>query len=112
MDTGDLIPIVFFICAAFAITYSIKLLVEARVRIKMVQTCGSAELIESIISAEQHVRRVASLRWGILLLMEALALGLIQLAGWTTVTPGVVALLIGSFGLGSLMFFLIARRLG
>ncbi|GFZ95374.1 hypothetical protein GCM10011408_14310 [Dyella caseinilytica] len=55
---------------------------------------------------------MASLRWGIVLAAEALAFGAIQYAGWTTVTPGVVALLIGAFGFGSLIFFAVSRRLG
>jgi hypothetical protein len=112
MDKQDLVPIVFFVCLTFAITYAIKLLVEARVRIKMVQASGSGELIGSIVQGEEHLRRMTSLRWGIVLVMEAIGFGLIQYAGWDTLTPGVVALLIGSFGLGSLIYFLVARRLG
>jgi hypothetical protein len=111
-EIGVFIPIVLFICVTFGITYAIKLLVEARVRIKMLQVCSSPELIQSIVQGEEHIRRMASLRWGIVLLTEAIGFGLIQLAGWDTITPGVVALLIGSFGLGSLVYFLIARRLG
>jgi hypothetical protein len=107
LNNIDLVPIVLFLC----ITYAIKLLVEARVRMHMMQASGSKELIESFLRGEQHLRRMASLRWGIVLVMEALAFCIIQYAGWTNITPGVVGLLIGSFGLGSLIFFLIARRL-
>jgi hypothetical protein len=112
MDQGLIIPVVLFLCITFGITYSIKLLVEARVRIRMVQACDSKELIESILQGEQHLRRMASLRWGIVLAAEALAFGAIQYAGWTNITPGVVALLLGAFGFGSLLFFFLSRRLG
>lgn len=110
MDKGDLIPVVLFLCITFCITYSIKLLVNARVRIKMVQAIGSKELIESIVRGEEHLGRMASLRWGLLLLIEGLGFGVVQYAGWTTLTPGVVSVLIGAFGLGSLIYFLIAQR--
>jgi hypothetical protein len=110
-DKGWIIPIVLFICLTFGITYSIKLLVEARVRIRMLQACDSKELIESILQGEQHLRRIGSLRWGIVLAAEALAFGAIQYAGWDTITPGVVALLLGAFGFGSLIFFFASRRL-
>lgn len=112
MNNQGIVPIVLFVCVTFGITYAIKLLVEARVRIKMLQTCASKELIESIVQGEQHIRRMGSLRWGIVLVMEAVGFGIIQYAGWNTITPGVVALLIGALGLGSLVFFLVARRLG
>ncbi|QRN55774.1 hypothetical protein ISN74_04245 [Dyella caseinilytica] len=111
MDDLHLVPIVLFVCVTFCITYVIRLLVDARIRLKMLES-SSKELIESIVQREQHLRRMASLRWGIVLAAEALAFGAIQYAGWTTVTPGVVALLIGAFGFGSLIFFAVSRRLG
>jgi hypothetical protein len=110
-EAGIIIPVVFFCSITFAITYVVKLLVGARVRVKMLQSCSSAELIQSIVQSEDHLSRMASLRWGIVLTMEAIGFGLIQYAGWITVTPGVVGLLIGAFGLGSLVYFLVARRL-
>jgi hypothetical protein len=112
MDAELVIPVVLFVCITFGITYTVRLLVGARVRIKMLQTCSSTELIQSIVQSEEHLRRMASLRWGIVLTFEAIGFGLIQVAGWNTITPGVVALLVGSFGLGSLIYFLVARRLG
>jgi hypothetical protein len=112
MDKGLIIPVVLFACITFGFTYVVKLLVGARVRVKMLQNCGSTELIQSIVQGEEQLRRMDSLRWGIVLTMEAIGFGLIQYAGWDTITPGVVALLIGSFGVGSLLFFLISRRLG
>jgi hypothetical protein len=108
----DLVPIVLFVCITFGVTYAIKLLVEARVRIRMLQAADSKELIEAIVQGEERVRRAASLRWGSVLGVEALAFAIIQLAGWTTITPGVVAVLVGGFAAGSLIFFFVSRRLG
>jgi hypothetical protein len=110
--SGYLVPITFFACLTFAVTYIVKLLVEARVRVRMLQACDSKELIETIVQGEERVRRMASLRWGIVLAAEALAFGAIQYAGWTDITPGVVALLLGAFGFGSLIFFVASRHLG
>ncbi|GLQ46903.1 hypothetical protein GCM10007862_19540 [Dyella lipolytica] len=107
----DLVPLTLFVCITFGITYAIKLLVNARVRIKMLQACDSKELIESIVRGEDHLGRMASLRWGLVLLLEGLGFGAIQYSGWTTITPGAIAVLIGAFGLGSLIYFLIAQRL-
>jgi hypothetical protein len=111
MESQVIVPVVLFLSITFGVTYAIKLFIDARVRIKMLQS-SSKELIESIVQSEQHLRRMASLRWGIVLLLESIGFGIIQYAGWTTVTPGVVALLIGTFGFGSILYFLIARRLG
>jgi hypothetical protein len=106
-----LVPVALFVCVTFCITYAIKLLVNARVRIKMLQACDSRELIESIVRGEDHLGRMSSLRWGLVLALEGLGFGIIQMAGWTTITAGVVAVLLGAFGLGSLIYFVAAQRL-
>jgi hypothetical protein len=42
----------------------------------------------------------------------AAGLALIQALGWRDLTPGLVAVLAGATGLGNLVFYAIARRLG
>lgn len=106
-----LVPVTLFVCVTFCITYAIKLLVNARVRIKMLQACDSKELIDSIVRGEDHLGRMASLRWGLVLALEGVGFGIIQMAGWTTITAGTVAVLLGAFGLGSLIYFVVAQRL-
>jgi hypothetical protein len=105
-----LVPVALFVCVTFGITYAIKLLVNARVRIKMLQACDSKELIESIVKGEDHLGRMASLRWGLVLALEGLGFGIIQIAGWTSLTAGAVAVLLGAFGVGSLIYFAVAQR--
>jgi len=108
MEFGILIPIVLFIC----ITYAIKIVVDARVRSRMIGAGGSEELVNSIMRDEEQRRRHSSLRWGIVLVSVGVGFGLIQWFGWHDVTPGMVAVLAGATGLGNLAFFAIARRLG
>lgn len=102
-----LIPISLFVC----ITYAIKAVVDARVRRQLVGTNVSQELVRSIIEGEEVRRRHASLRWGIVLL--ALATGFVAIAGfgWDEVTPGVIAVLLGTTGLGNLAYYVISRKL-
>jgi hypothetical protein len=106
MDFDILIPIVLFIC----ITYAIKVVVDARVRGRIIDTGGSQELVDSIMRDEEQRRRHASLHWGIVLLSVAVGFGLIQWFGWQEITPGVIAVLAGAVGLGHLVFFAIARK--
>ena len=108
MNFEILIPIVLFICIA----YAIKVVVDARVRGRMIGAGGSEELVNSIMRDEEQRRRHSSLRWGIVLLSVAVGFGLIQWFGWQEVTPGMVAVLAGATGLGNLVFFAVARRLG
>lgn len=108
MNFGVLIPIVLFIC----ITYAIKVVVDARVRSRMIGAGGSEELVNSILRDEEQRRRHSSLRWGIVLLSVAVGFGVIQWFGWQEVTPGMIAVLAGATGLGNLAFFAVARRLG
>ncbi|MEO6926449.1 MAG: hypothetical protein ABI129_07235 [Rhodanobacter sp.] len=108
MNFEILIPIVLFICIA----YAIKVVVDARVRGRMIGAGGSEELVNSIMRDEEQRRRHSSLRWGIVLLSVAVGFGLIQWFGWQEVTPGMVAVLAGATGLGNLVFFVVARRIG
>ena len=81
MNFELLIPISLFI----AIAYTIKAVVDARVR---------------------H----GSLRWGITLVAVALGFGLVEAFGWTEITPGVIAVLVGATGLGNLAFYSLSRK--
>ncbi len=108
MNFEILIPIVLFFC----ITYAIKIVVDSRVRSRMIGAGGSEELVTSILRDEELRRRHSSLRWGIVLLSVAVGFGLIQWFGWQDVTPGMVAVLAGATGLGNLAFYAVARRLG
>jgi hypothetical protein len=112
MDRQIAVPVVLFLCVTVGIVYIVTLLVNARQRIKMLQVCGSPELVESVLQADTHRYQMSALRWGVLAVMEAIAFGIIQAIGWTTINPGVVAALLGAFGLGSILFFVLGRRLG
>lgn len=108
MSFEALIPISLFVCIA----YAIKVVVDARVRHRMVAAGGSADLIDSVLRGDELHRRHSSLRWGIVLLSLAAGFGLIQWFGWQEVTPGLIAVLAGATGLGNLAFFALSRKLG
>ena len=108
MNFELLIPVTLFVCIA----YSIKAVVDARVRKQLVSSNGSPELVASILSADESNRRLSSLRWGITLVALALGFGIVEAAGWQDITPGVIAVLVGAVGLGNLASFAAARKLG
>lgn len=108
MNFGELIPISLFVCIA----YSIKVCVDAMVRRHMVNAGGSEQLVNSILREEDQRRRHSSLRWGVVLVSLALGFGLIQWFDWHEITPGLIAVLAGTTGLGNLAFFAISRKLG
>jgi CHASE2 domain-containing sensor protein len=107
MDSALLVPIAMFVC----IVYAIKVVMDARVRRLMINSGTSQELVASLLRGEEQRQRHSSLRWGIVLLALAIGFGIIQWAGWTDLTPGVIAVLAGVTGLGNLAFYTIARRL-
>lgn len=63
------------------------------------------EVVNSLLRDERLRWRHSSLRWGIVLLSVALGFGLIEWAGWTEITPGLIAVLVGATGFGNLVFF-------
>lgn len=108
MNFEILIPIVLFL----AIAYTIKAVVDAGVRRKMVDANGSQDLVRSMLESEDIRRRHGSLRWGIVLIALAVGFGIVQGAGWDELNPGVIAVLLGATGIGNLAYYLLARKLG
>lgn len=107
MNFEPLIPVTLFLC----ITYSIKAVVDARVRKQMVASNGDPSLVRGILEGEETARRLSSLRWGITMLALALGFGIVEGRGWEEITPGTIAVLVGALGLGNLAFFAISRKL-
>ncbi|WP_028838701.1 hypothetical protein [Thermomonas fusca] len=107
MNVDLLIPVSLFACIA----YSIKAVVDARVRKQLVASNGDASLVRSILEGDESARRLSSLRWGITLVALALGFGIVEARGWQDITPGVIAVLVGALGLGNLAFFALSRRL-
>lgn len=107
MNFEPLIPVTLFLC----ITYSIKAVVDARVRKQMVASNGDPSLVRGILEGEEAARRLSSLRWGITMLALALGFGIVEGRGWEEITPGTIAVLVGALGLGNLAFFAVSRKL-
>ncbi|HZV38233.1 MAG TPA: hypothetical protein VFF96_05750 [Pseudoxanthomonas sp.] len=108
MNFELLIPISLFACIA----YSIKAVVDARVRKQLVASNGAPELVASILAGDEANRRLSSLRWGITLVALALGFGIVEAAGWQDITPGVIAVLVGAVGIGNLASFAASRKFG
>ena len=107
MEAGLLVPITLFA----AIAYSIKAVVDARVRKQLVASNGAPDLVRSILEGDESNRRLSSLRWGITLVALSIGFAIVEAAGWREITPGVIAVLVGALGLGNLAFFALSRRL-
>ena len=108
MNFELLIPI--SLCAAIA--YSIKAVVDARVRKQLVSSNGAPDLVRSILEGDEVNRRLSSLRWGITLVALSIGFAIVEAAGWREITPGVIAVLVGAVGIGNLGSFAAARKLG
>jgi len=108
MNSGDLIPIILFIC----IVWAIKIVVEARLRRQMLNSNGSQEMVRSMIEGDEIRRRHESLRRGIVLVALGLGFAAISSRGFDEVTPMTLAILLGATGLGNLAYYLLTRKQG
>ena len=108
MEAGLLVPITLFA----AIAYSIKAVVDARVRKQLVASNGAPDLVRSILEGDEVNRRLSSLRWGITLVALSIGFAIVEAAGWREITPGVIAVLVGAVGIGNLGSFAASRKLG
>ena len=108
MQLEFLIPIVLFVCIA----YTIKAVVDARVRRRFIESNGSDELVRAMLAGEEQHRRHGSLRWGVTLVALAIGFALVDAGNWDELTPGVLAILLGATGIGNLAYWFIARKQG
>ena len=108
MNFELMIPISLFVCIA----YSIKAVVDARVRKQLVASNGDPSLVRSILEGDETARRLSSLRWGITLVALSIGFAIVEAAGWREITPGVIAVLVGAVGIGNLGSFAASRKLG
>lgn len=100
MDKSIIVPIGLFV----SVVYTIKLLVDARMRYLFFK--GDApDTVEALYRGEERARRLGSLRWGIVLLSLALGLSLAGAMNWAPLSLPSLALLLGSLGLGNLVSF-------
>ena len=106
MNFGDLIPMVLFVCVVMAI----KIVVEARLRKKMVEGHATEELIKSMLVADEQARRLSALKSGLVLTLVGGAFGLIGALHMDTDNPATFGLLVGAAGIGMLAYHFIANR--
>ena len=104
-------PVIVFIALFACIVYTIKALLDARTRAKLIAANGSEEMIRSLVQNEEQQRRHASIRWGVVLVCLAIGFALIEYFGWNDVTPGAIAVLLGATGVGNLVSFAVSRNL-
>jgi hypothetical protein len=106
MDLTELIPMVLFVCIVMAI----KIVVEARLRKKMVEGHATEELIKSMLVADEQSRRLSALKWGLVLTLVGGAFGLVGALHMDTDNPATFGLLVGAAGVGMLAYHFIANR--
>ena len=104
-------PAAVVLLAMFAtIAFSLKTIVEARARTKLLQSNPHEGLVKSILNGEERRRRQSALRWGIVLVFLAAGLGIVEIMEWTRPSPGVIAVLLGTTGLGNIASYLVCRK--
>ena len=106
MEFGLLVPITAFICIVMAI----KIIVETRLRARLAETNASEDLIKSMLVADEQSRRLSALKWGLVLTLIGLAVGLISAMKLDSQDPGTWGLLIAAAGVGMLAYHGIANR--
>ncbi|MCC6506605.1 MAG: hypothetical protein IT475_14315 [Aquimonas sp.] len=106
MDMSIFIPIVLFICIAFAI----KTIVDAHVRRRMVESHSSEELVRAMLLADEQSRRMSALKWGVVLSVTGGAFMLIDALKLAADRPATFGIVIIAAGLGMLGFHWVSQR--
>jgi fatty acid desaturase len=106
VDKSIVVPLGLFV----AVVYTIKLLVDARMRFLFFK--GNApDTVEALYRGEERARRLASLRWGLVLCCVALGLTVAGLMQWQALSLPSLAVMVAALGLGHLASFFAAQHL-
>jgi hypothetical protein len=103
----NLVPIIMFL----SIVYAIKLVVDGRLRGKMIAN-SSEEHYRAVLQSEEAGRRRASLRWGIVLTALAAGCALLAILGWSEVSPRTASVLLCATGLGNIAAYAALKSAG
>ncbi len=106
MDLALFIPMVLFVC----ITVAIKILVDSRLRRRMIETNGSEELVKTLMEADEENRRVSALKWGMVLTSIGVAFFIQQVTNLTEDDPATYGLLFVAAGVGLLGYHFVASK--
>jgi hypothetical protein len=93
-----------------AVVYTIKLLVDARMRFLFFKG-GAPDTVEALYRGEERARRLASMRWGLVLCCLALGLTAAAAMEWQALSLPSLAVLVAALGLGNLACFFAAQYL-
>ena len=106
MDFAYLIPITLFVCIVMAI----KVVVDSRLRRRLAETNPSEELMKQMMAADETARRLSALKWGLVLTLLGVAMGIIDGMNMSSEDPGAWGLLLAAAGVGMLAYHGIANR--
>jgi hypothetical protein len=106
VDKSIVVPIGLFV----AVVYTIKLLVDARMRFLFFKG-GAPDTVEALYRGEERARRLASLRWGLVLCCLAVALTVANAMAWQPLSLPSLAVLVAALGAGNLACFFAAQSL-
>ena len=107
---SNMIPIVVLPVLFGAVAYTIKAVVDARSRTRLLQS-NPPELVLSILNSDEQRRRQSGLRWGIVLVCLALGFTAVEFMDSDGPSPGVIAVLLGATGLGNILAYFVSRKI-
>ena len=108
MEFEIFIPITLFICIAFIV----KFVVDGRMRRRLAETNASEDLVKAMLLADEQNRRLAALKWGMVLTIVGLAFFGQQVFHLGSQDPATYGLLFVGAGLGLLGYHVIAGKVG
>lgn len=106
MDLDALGPIALFVC----ISLTIKFVMDAWVRRRIVEAHASEEIVRAMLNADEKARRLSTLKWGLTLTGLGLAFASIGGLGLDLQSPAALGLLTGAAGIGLLIHHFITNN--
>ena len=104
------LELLFPVALALCVVAAIKIVESARIRRRLIDSQATPETIRELLEDDRAERRLAALRWALVLLSVGLSFGMIGWMGLDAEDPETFGLLAGGAGVGLLVYHLVARR--
>lgn len=107
----EFVAIALFLCVTYSFTYLVKALLQSKMRALLVRAGNDEQILRTLMTTEARHRRAEALRWGLGLVSVAIGFAFIHVTGLRDLTPGAIAILSASLGVGQLSYYWLSARI-
>ncbi len=106
----DILAILIPFFLAVCLVVIVRIVSEARLRRRLAETHATDDLVRALTDADHDMRRQSSLKWGLVLVLMGVSLGVLDVLDLSVDDPAAFGLIMAAAGLGMLVYHAVSRH--